>query len=216
MGIAGMSYDRKSKDLNIRGLMNRWMRSYLLGLSEEQSKRMKREFLRRIQLLIPFRSRLWGFKNPRSMFLLPFYHSVFPDMQFIHVVRDGRDMCFGNPFIHSPTYWGTLSDDDFERLEPAERMMLFWGESNRKVKSYGELNLEDRYLRVRFEDLCYNTQEEVRRIVQFVNGPIDQVDQMMSIVKRPKSIGRWKDYNEVEVEKVMSLGREYLKEFGYI
>ncbi len=36
----------------------------------------------------------WGFKNPRNMFLLPFLDEEFPEMKFIHVIRDGRAMAF--------------------------------------------------------------------------------------------------------------------------
>ena len=44
MGIAGISHSRVSKDLNVRGLMNRWVKPYLLGLSKEEASTMKRQF----------------------------------------------------------------------------------------------------------------------------------------------------------------------------
>jgi hypothetical protein len=215
MGIPGLSYDRKSKDLNIRGLMNRWMKDYLLGLDAEQSREMRRAFERRLRLLIPFRSRQWGFKNPRSMFLLPFYHQMFPDLRFIHVIRDGRDMCFGNPFVETPTYWSFVSDEEMSSLGKAERMMRFWGESNRRVKSYGETNLGDRYLRIRFEDLCNNPEPETKRIVEFIGRPLDTVPALARLVQKPKSIGRWQTYDAGDVDKVIEIGSEYLVEFGY-
>jgi hypothetical protein len=216
MGVPGLSYDRRSKDLNIRGLMSRWMKPYLLGQSEEQARRMRRTFQTWLWILIPFRPDPWGFKNPRAMFLLPFYHDMFPGMRFIHVIRDGRDMCFGNPFVNSPTHWSFVSDDENRLLSRAERMMRFWGESNRRVKEYGESRLGSRYLRVRFEDLCTNPEEETTRIVAFINGPAHRIPELMSLVQTPKSIGRWKNYDPSEVEKVVSLGQQYLAEFGYL
>src|SRR5271163_1430156 len=35
---------------------------------------------------------LWGFKNPRQIFVLPVVAALFPEAKFVHVVRDGRDM----------------------------------------------------------------------------------------------------------------------------
>ncbi len=215
MGYPGYSYDRKSKDLKIRYLMTRWMKPYLLGQDASQAAKMKRAFRRKLRLLIPIRRKPWGFKNPRSMFLLPFYRDLFPDMKFIHVIRDGRDMCFGNPFINSPTYWSFVSEEEAAQLSLEERMMRFWGESNRRVKSFGETQLGSRYLFVRFEDICDNTAAEMKRIVEFANGPVDRIDDFASLVKRPKSIGRWKSFDPTEVDRVVRLGQDYLAEFGY-
>src|SRR5438128_2372897 len=34
----------------------------------------------------------WGWKEPRSIFLLPFLDECLPSLRYLHVVRDGRDM----------------------------------------------------------------------------------------------------------------------------
>ncbi len=36
----------------------------------------------------------WGFKNPRTIYLIDFFKQMYPDMRFIHVIRDGRDHAF--------------------------------------------------------------------------------------------------------------------------
>ena len=216
MGLAGLSYDSDSNDMNIRRLMNRWMKPYLLGQDEAQTQKMKRQFQFWLRVLIPFRSGRWGFKNPRSMFLLPFYYELFPDMKFLHVIRDGRDMCFGNPFVSSPTIWSFVSDEEAARLSPEQRMIRFWGESNRRVKIFGESVLGSNYLRVRFEDLCKNTESETRRIIEFIDGPIDELNAMAALVRTPKSIGRWKNFEKDKVAAVLEDGDEYLREFGYV
>src|SRR5208283_3337534 len=41
---------------------------------------------------IPPQAAGWGWKNPRSIFILPLIQSLYPDFHFVHVVRDGRDM----------------------------------------------------------------------------------------------------------------------------
>lgn len=183
--LSVMSYDRKSKDLNIRGLTNHWIKSYLLGLDAEQLAEMRRAFERRLRLLIPICSRPWGFKNPRAMFVLPFYHEMFPELRFIHVIRDGRDMCFGNPFVDSPTLWSFVSEDESARLSKEELMIKFWGESNRRVRQYGETTLKNRYLLNRFEDLCNYPEAKTRRILDFIDGPIERLSEIAGLVRKP-------------------------------
>ena len=215
MGVPGYAHDRDSKDLNIRRLMNRWMKSYLLGLDEADARRMQREFGIWIRLLIPLRGAPWGFKNPRSMFLLRFYHEMFPGMKFVHVIRDGRDMCFGNPFVETPTYWSYVSEEESASLTPERRMMRFWGESNRRVKQFGEEVLGDRYLRIRFEDMCHHPIAETERLVAFSGQSGVDVAAMAGLVRTPKSIGRWRSFDEEKVAPVLTEGAEYLREFGY-
>ena len=216
MGIAGISYSKKSKDLNIRGLMNRWMKPYLLGLSEKDAVKMKRQFERRIRLLLPFRSKPWGFKNPRSMFLLPMYEKLYPNLKYIHVIRDGRDMCFGNPFVDTPTYWSFISEEDARTLSAEIRMIKFWGNSNRRVQDFGNRILGDRYLEIRFEDICDHPEQEIRRILQFIHSADHDPSRLARLVKKPKSIGRWRTFDPKEVEKVLRVGGADLEHFGYV
>lgn len=43
------------------------------------------------------RGNLWGWKGPRSVYFLPFYQAVFGDhFRFLHVLRDGRDVAYGD------------------------------------------------------------------------------------------------------------------------
>lgn len=215
MGYSGFSYSRKSKDLNIRALMSRWMKPYLLGLDEASERRMQSQFKKRLRLLLPVRPAKWGFKNPRSMFLLPFYFDLFPQMKFIHVVRDGRDMCFGNPFIHSPAYWGVLSEEEAQSMSPEERMMLFWGRSNLKVREFGVNNLGSRYIMIRFEDICDQPRSEIERILDLIDEPIEKAADLVPLVRKPKSIGRWETFPAREIDRVVTIGEDYLREFGY-
>ncbi|MCZ6849686.1 MAG: sulfotransferase, partial [Alphaproteobacteria bacterium] len=41
---------------------------------------------------IPDAGTPWGWKNPRNMWLIPFYAQAFPGVKFIHMIRDVRDM----------------------------------------------------------------------------------------------------------------------------
>ena len=42
------------------------------------------------------RDRAWGWKEPRSIYLLPLLDEELPGFRFLHLVRDGRDMAFSD------------------------------------------------------------------------------------------------------------------------
>jgi hypothetical protein len=64
--------------------------------------------------------------------------------------------------------------------------------------------------------LCKNTESETRRIVEFLDGPIDELSAMAALVRTPKSIGRWETFEKDKVAVVLKDGEEYLREFGYV
>ena len=68
---------------------------------------------------------------------------------------------------------------------------------------------------IRFEDICDNPEPEVAKILELIDAPAESVGEMSKLVRRPSSIGRWKTFDEDQVRKVVSLGEEYLAEFGY-
>ena len=97
-----------------RYFYRRWMSRYLRGsLSDAGIRRMRRHLEWSLWLTSPTRYRRgkWGWKNPNTMFFLPFLKDIYPAMRFIHVVRDGRDIAFNqkmdqiNPAmnVYSPT-----------------------------------------------------------------------------------------------------------------
>ena len=43
---------------------------------------------------LPRSATAWGWKEPRSIYLVPFLDAAMPSLRFLHFVRDGRDMAF--------------------------------------------------------------------------------------------------------------------------
>src|SRR6266568_4935848 len=98
--------------------------------------------------------RPWGWKEPRSIYLLPFLDSQFPNGKFLHMVRDGRDMAFSQNQNQLKKHGKTLLNWK-ERLIPKPvRSITLWSRINLLAADYGEGRMGDRYLRIRFEDLC--------------------------------------------------------------
>src|SRR5207248_7075010 len=79
---------------------DRWINPFVSAqrrrekLTSWQSARMKEAFYAALAGHVPEferRSGRWGWKAPRSIYLLPFLHAQFDQLKFIHVLRDGRD-----------------------------------------------------------------------------------------------------------------------------
>ena len=116
----------------------------------------------------------WGWKNPRSMFLLPLIHSVFPELYYIHVVRDGRDMAFSKNQNQPHKHYQALFNKPYSastREKAAVQAIELWSKANLDTAAYGEKQLKERYIRVRFEDLCQNPEAEAVRMLSALSIP---------------------------------------------
>jgi len=216
VGWPRLTRKRGSYDLLLKRKLNKWVEPYLYGkLTKQELDAMREEFRVRLRILFPLRSRRWGFKNPRTLLILPEMHKIFPDMKFIHVVRDGRDISLGNEFVSGNTYVNAFLSDDEQALTESEKMILFWGRANRKGKTYCDKHMPGQSLMVRFEELCEHPERVVPEIVDFLGLSRDRLEASISLVKRPASIGRWRNYQGRIRGRVQKLGNEFLKEFGY-
>lgn len=214
-GVRRLTKRKDSEDLRIISLLNQWVRPYVFSsLAADDAARMRRAFSSRLRLYFPFRGRPWGFKNPRSMLLLPFLVDMFPRMKFVHVIRDGRDVSLGNEFVGNAYVNAYLREDEIA-LSAEEKMILFWGRSNEKAMTFGESRLGPRYLRMRWEDLCTNPAVKAGELLQFAGCSAERVEEIAGIVRKPASLGRWRAFPDDTKVRVESRGRQWLSLFGY-
>ena len=215
-GIGYLTKRRQSEDLRIFDLLNQWVGAYVNGsLAAGEKAKMKQAFTRRLRLYFPFRGRRWGFKNPRTLLILPFLNELLPGMRFIHVIRDGRDIALGNPFVTNNRYIDAFLSDGEKSLSPEEKMILFWGRSNQRAMEYGTTQMQDRYLMMRWEDLCTDAMTRSAELLRFVSGPLADAEVAARLVMRPKSMGRWRTFPAETVQRVVARGDQWLKLFGY-
>jgi len=185
-----------------------------------QSAQMKEDFHAALARHIPDVERRrtpWGWKAPRSIYLLPFLHAQFAQLKFIHVLRDGRDMALSKNqnqiHKHGPAVlsWG-------ERLfrSVPERSVLMWERVNSQAADYGEGILRENYLRVRFEDLCAKPLETTVQILNFLEATIDPESIARTEITPPGSIGRWQTSSPQIVSKLETAAATSLRRFGYL
>jgi Sulfotransferase family len=95
----------------------------------------------------------WGWKNPRSIYLLPLLDELFEGMCFIHVVRDGIAMATSENQAQLEKHGAYVIPQEFHRLPQTERALLLWSLVNNAAADYGKL-MGKRYLLLRYEDIC--------------------------------------------------------------
>jgi hypothetical protein len=136
--------------------------------------------------------RNWGWKNPRSMYLLPLIQTQFPRFKFIHVVRDGRDMAVSGNQNQYMKHYAAAFGEDLPGDDNAFASFRLWCKVNGDVAGYGRDVLGSRYLRVRLEDYVEKPAVEIARILTFVGIKGKDSSDLAAVVQRPDSLGRWR------------------------
>ena len=163
-----------------------------------------------------WRTTRWGWKNPRSLYLLPFLHACYPGLRYIQVVRDGRDMAFsGNTWPLRKD--GPIVLSDAERELPApHQSILIWSRGNLAAADYGERAMGAQHLLLSFEALCRRPHEALDRLAAFLDVSGIEHNVLAGLVTPPDSIGRWRSAHPAVTEELTSLAREGLDRFGYL
>jgi hypothetical protein len=190
-----------------------------LRLTAGELERMKSEFQSALNRHRPSNSQTmhWGWKAPRSIYLLLFLHEQFPNLKFIHVVRDGRDMALsGNQNQLNKHSAAVLSWPERLFRSRAERSILLWERVNLHAAEFGESKLHQDYLRVRFEDLCEKPVEATAQVLNFLGARIEPEAVARAEISPPSTLQRWQTYPRALIVKLEQLGGKSLRKFGYL
>jgi uncharacterized protein YajQ (UPF0234 family) len=97
---------------------------------------------------------IWGDKTPQNTLNLEWIEPIFKEAKYIHIIRDGRDV------VSSYLKMGRYNTVE----EAAER----WKKSIRFAKRLAERK-SNNYKEVRYEELVSKTEEEVKKICNFLD-----------------------------------------------
>lgn len=163
---------------------------------------------------LPDADAAWGWKNPRSIYLLPVFDALYPGMRFLHVVRDGRDMAFSRnqnqTTLYAPLLVGSRAADPL----PVQAAAL-WSKVNAGAARYGARRMGARYLWVRFEDLCAHRADTLQQLCAFAAPGFTDVAALHALASTPPSVGRWREQAPEAIAAVETAGRDGLHAFGY-
>jgi hypothetical protein len=218
----GTNLNESTDALDFGDYSDRWINIALAGRDSPLSLAAKAEMVKDLKAVLERHlaplgtgARAWGWKEPRCIFLLPFFHSQFPRLKFLHVIRDGRDMAYS-------TNQNQLRKHGASLLQPAEagwsqplRSIALWSRLNLMRADYGEARLRGQYLRIRFEDLCADPIPMINRIFEFfgLSGEVEPIARLE--VKPPESMGRWRNQEPAALKELHRIGRAALERFGY-
>ena len=159
----------------------------------------------------------WGWKAPRSIYLLPFFQAQFPELKFVQVLRDGRDMAFSKNQNQLRKHGAQVLSWRERWLNPEPlRAILLWSRVNLQAAEFGEAHLTNDYLVIRFEDLCEKPIETTGRLLRFLDVDLDPESVARGEIAPPSSIGRWRAQPAAIVSKLERTAHIALRKFGYL
>ena len=102
----------------------------------------------------------WGDKTPMNAFDAPHLLSAFPEAQFLHLIRDGRDVCLS---------WAKVDWAHYTVPSAAKQ----WAKWVRAAAEPGRAVEAGRYLELRYEDLVRQPSEILQQICRFLEEPFE-------------------------------------------
>jgi hypothetical protein len=162
----------------------------------------------------------WADKTPSNIFKIDFINKAFPDMQFIHMIRDGRDVAAS--ILTMP--WGT----------DVGVTAANWAKCIKIGREFGAAH--NNYLEVKYEDLIISFESTLKDVFQFLGEPWSEnvlryhlhehdlgikyanEDSASQVTKEIYShkIGRWKkDLTREQINEFMAVAEGALLDAGY-
>lgn len=151
----------------------------------------------------------WGDKSPEYILNLPVLEELFPTSQYIHVVRDGRDVAMSSK---ATANFGC--NNSFSAA-------LDWRSKVRLAREFGETLPPSRFLEIRYEDLLdapLDTFEQVAQFLQIKNRR-ELLEYMSERVPKELMVGnhsKWKtQLNDAEIQRYESIAGAELAQLSY-
>lgn len=152
----------------------------------------------------------WGWKEPNTLVLLPYLMAALPQLKYIHVLRDGRDMAYSQN-KNQLQLWGNSVLGRPVDINCPQDALDYWCETHRRLVSvmdqYGH-----RILLIRLESCIENTSATITRVMNFLDVKHHRsLEELSQIVSKPQSLKRYRakpnlTLNEDQTELFQRLG----------
>lgn len=153
----------------------------------------------------------WGWKEPNTHIVLDRLAAAVPGLRYVHVARNGLDMALSKN-QNQPRMWGKLAFNETIEVTPRQSAR-FWCWAHRRVLALGQ-ELGDRFLFLRFEDLCANPEKEIGRLLSFagIAPEAELVRRTALLVSPPASLGR---RGGLDLATIDAADIQYMKSLGF-
>jgi LPS sulfotransferase NodH len=181
-------------------------------------------------------------KTPTNALLIPFLDRAFPDAQFIHIVRDGRDAAASHlrkpwlradaaasgvrepgGYLHGPwaPWWVEPSRrTEFEHTSDVHRMIWAWRRYTEAALRDGTSLGPERYHELKYEDLVADPHAEAIRILDFlgIRRPRSRAKFMEAMQRvEDRSVGSWRStFGTDDLERIEADSGQLLRRLGYL
>lgn len=178
-------------------------------------------------------------KNPENSFLVPFLAAQFPDAQFVHIIRDGRDATVSHaeqPWLaaasatsgqrgaggqlHGPSarWWvEPQRREEFSQVPDIVRSAWCWRRFTESALE-GVAGLADRAAEVRYEGMVGNPAATADMLADFLDLSLAGRDRLHEGLTRVRtdSVGRWRrTLGQPELADVLAEIGPLLSRLGY-
>lgn len=173
---------------------------------------------------------LWGFKIPHLLWCFPLLAETFPNSRFIHLTRHpvpcsiGKEAKGSDKTSRAGGQGKTLLPPAIEystgkvmtkRIDPRDKSIqeklnaYSWNHSVGRGCEYGRRVLGDRYLEIRYEDICSNPQAADDKIAEFLDLPTKKT----GIVIKPSPSSVYE--KSPEAKEAWDICKNTAKKIGY-
>jgi sulfotransferase family protein len=180
-------------------------------------------------------------KTPRNCFVVPFLMQAFPDAQFIHILRDGRDCALSlskKPWLqaasaHSgkrepggylygpyPRFWVEKDrENEFRSTSDIHRCIWSWRQhTEAALQNTARMNPQQLH-ELRYESLVASPRHEARRIADFLRIDSESSRQRFYDAANnahPSSVGGWRrQLDNHQINQVDQEAGTLLSRLGY-
>lgn len=138
-------------------------------------------------------ARPWAWKEPNTHVFIDRLAVAYPDLKYIHVVRNGLDMAY-SANQNQLRLWGPLLLG--APTEPGPRASLrYWCAVQQRIERVGR-EMPGRLMMLNFDALCLAPERHLATLGDFLGLPAGDAAEpsLRSLVRAPSSIGRFKPH----------------------
>lgn len=162
-------------------------------------------------------ARRWSEKTPRNILYADELWRLFPDMRFIHIIRDGRDVVSS---MISRRFWPVAQTPDFPETAPFrgdvtfDKAVDYWMTMLDIARRVATRVPAENYLEIRLEDLVHDRDVTLKRVFDFLGEEITEKVSAYDLSRN--NIGRWRqDLTADQAEAFRARAGHVLASEGY-
>lgn len=143
----------------------------------------------------------WAWKEPNTHLFVDIFLRKNPKLIYFHIIRNGLDMAFSSNQNQVAIWGDALLGKEIGKITPAISLE-YWVKVHRRIFDI-EKYFTERIFLINFDRFCQNPGKGIRFLSKILRKSIDEkrVDSLISLVRVPSSIGRFKEHDLSQFKK---------------